>query len=86
MDHVRHMCTSLHGQQKEQELFDQYGQDMDEYIEQTLNAQEEQGLQGLLCKSCKRYSCTIQLLQTRSADEGMTAFIVCGKCQFRRLF
>ena len=83
MDHVRRMCKSLHGMQKEKELFLQYGHDMDEYIEMALK-QQETG--GLLCKKCNKLSCTIELMQTRSADEGMTAFVVCACCQHRRLF
>ena len=34
-----------------------------------------------LCKNCKKRRCTINQMQTRSADEPMTVFITCQNCK-----
>ena len=83
VEHVRTMCKQLHGHEKEQDLYARYGSDIDEYIEISL---QQQQTSGLLCRACTSKHCTIQLLQTRAADEGMTAYIVCPDCGARRLF
>lgn len=35
---------------------------------------------GIKCRRCKSTTATIELKQTRSADEGMTSFGVCNTC------
>jgi DNA-directed RNA polymerase subunit M/transcription elongation factor TFIIS len=78
------MCQELHGKARELQLFQQYGHDVDYYIEKSLQPPESGG--GYTCKKCKGTQGVVQLLQTRSADEGMTAYIVCPECNHRRLF
>ena len=74
----------MHGEELEAKLHQQYGSDLDEYI---YNAcREQSGTRGLLCTKCQAKSAVVEMLQTRSADEGMTAFLVCQKCGHRRHF
>ena len=84
MDHVRQICSNLHGSEYEQNLYTMHGHDMDEYIEMAL--QPPQAETGYTCKKCKQKSCSIQLFQTRSADEGMTPYVVCARCHHKRPF
>ena len=82
MQQARDVCRSMHGEETEAKLYKQYGSDLDEYI---YNAcREHSGTCGLLCAKCQTKSAVVEMLQTRSADEGMTAFLVCQKCGHRR--
>ena len=80
MKKAREICRELYGPEREQALYDQY-RDLDEYIEASLSDQA-----GYQCNNCNCNQCTVQLMQTRSADEGMTAYIVCPHCKQRRPF
>lgn len=80
---IRERCKKLCGPQKEELLHQNYAHDLDEYIYMVL---KEQNTHGHKCAKCKGNECTIELMQTRSADEGMTAFILCPNCRHKRLF
>ena len=82
MQHAREVCRNELGVKKEQSLWDAYGKDLDEYIYAACSAETE----GLWCAACKRHTAVVEMLQTRSADEGMTAFLVCQRCKARRRF
>ena len=82
MEQARDVCRKLHGLEKEKSLYNAHRNDMDEYIFHACNAQS----QAMLCQNCKTKSAVVEMLQTRSADEGMTAFIVCQNCSYRRHF
>ena len=48
---------------------------------QSLQLEVPQGLQGCMrCRKCGSHNLNVEMRQTRSADEGMTAFITCTKC------
>ena len=74
----------MHGEDSEADLFLRYGTDLDEYIYHA--CREQSASVGLLCAKCHTKSAVIEMLQTRSGDEGMTAFVVCQKCAHRRHF
>lgn len=38
---------------------------------------------GMCCRKCKSHNLSVEMRQTRSADEGMTAFITCQQCGHR---
>jgi DNA-directed RNA polymerase subunit M/transcription elongation factor TFIIS len=80
MENARRVCKSIVGEQAEQTLFEQHGHDVDEYIDRACSRPAD----GLRCAHCKTNSGRVEMLQTRAADEGMTAFFVCGKCGLRR--
>ncbi len=82
MQQARDVYRRLHGAEVEQKLFEKYGDDMDEYIHLACSNTDR----GIQCVQCKEMAGVVQLLQTRSADEGMTAYVVCTKCQYRRVF
>ena len=80
MQAAREVCVRLRGSEQEAALHAEYGSDLDEYIYQACCGTATQGLR---CKKCRKLACTVQLLQTRSADEGMTAYLVCSACRHR---
>ena len=82
MDHARHVLREYAGKEREQQIYLAHCNDLDAYI----NAACEAPVQGLQCSRCKQYHAAIELLQTRSADEGMTAFVVCSTCGHRTKF
>jgi len=81
MEHARRVCIGIVGKQAEETLFKQHGHDVDEYINRACSKPAN----GLRCKHCKTDSGRVEMLQTRSADEGMTAFFVCSKCGLRHI-
>jgi DNA-directed RNA polymerase subunit RPC12/RpoP len=78
MQVAREICRELFGVERELVLFLRHP-DIDEYINAALSGDD-----GYDCTKCKGTQCTVQLIQTRSADEGMTAYIVCPSCKHRR--
>ena len=78
MDHAREKARRHLGIQTEHTIHAKSGGDIDEYIKLTLlSVFGENASQGAMCKFCKQKTVTITLLQTRSADEGMTAHSTC---------
>lgn len=82
MQTARDVFRAHAGTERELALHNTWPNDLDAYINE---ACEVPG-RGLLCRNCKSNDAVIELLQTRSADEGMTAFIVCSRCRHRRPF
>lgn len=79
MDHARDICREQVGAARELSIHDRHADDLDAYI----NAACEQPAAGICCRKCKQDDAVIELMQTRSADEGMTACLVCRACGYR---
>ena len=82
MQQARHICRETRGHEIEAQLWQAHGKDLDEYIYHACGA--DGAAAGLRCHRCGQDRATIEMLQTRSADEGMTAFLVCSACLHRR--
>ena len=81
MERARNICTKLRGRQAEAILYEQFQHDLDEYIHAACSDTQR----GIQCTACQRNTCSVQLLQTRSADEGMTAYLSCSSCSHRTI-
>jgi len=55
-------------------------------MELLLKDQNQKGSSTFKCGKCKEYNCTYFQLQTRSADEPMTTFVLCLSCNNRWKF
>ena len=82
MELARDVFRKYAGHETERTLYEQYPDDVDEYINAACSDRED----GRLCSRCSKKSVVIELRQTRSADEGMTAYLVCQSCKYRTLF
>ena len=65
---------ALNTQVKTDDVFDQRANDFLRYLD---------GVSNVHCKYCKGKNITCRLLQTRSVDEGMSAFYICNDCKKR---
>ena len=81
MDFVR--CTAMKkiGTDEEQRVFSRSNSNMDLYIELACNAAFASNPTGGKCPRCKQRTVTVELVQTRAADEGMTAIATCQSCK-----
>ena len=78
MDHARQMTSAECGEAMEAEIYASAGNNLEEYIQTALQTRfASTTSNGALCKFCHKKSATIALMQTRSADEGMTAHATC---------
>jgi len=82
MQQARDIYRQLYGMEAERKLFETHGDDMDKYIHLACSETDR----GIRCTQCNEMTGIVELLQTRSADEGMTAYVVCTKCEYRRVF
>ena len=82
MEHARRVLQQHIGTEEEEKVYQQCAHDLDEYIEVACSERAN----GLWCSRCKQNTAVVELLQTRSADEGMTAYLVCHKCNWRKVF
>lgn len=82
MQHARHVFRQEAGPERELEVFKMHEKDIDAYIEAACS----QPAQGMVCLRCKKPQVIIELRQTRSADEGMTAYAKCRACNFERVY
>ncbi|XP_058058171.1 transcription elongation factor S-II isoform X1 [Anopheles bellator] len=63
----------------------------DRFVKEAINDAQLATVQGtktdlLKCGKCKKRNCTYNQLQTRSADEPMTTFVMCNECGHRWKF
>lgn len=82
MEYARDVFRKYAGADVEAVLFEQYHHDMDEYINAACCGHAE----GRLCKRCGKRQVAVELRQTRSADEGMTAYLKCRACHYQMRF
>ena len=82
MQHARNVLREAVGDEREAEIYSMHCNDFDAYCHAAGQVPDA----GLVCPGCKRKTAAIELLQTRSADEGMTAYIVCQSCGHRRAY
>ena len=80
MDHARNICREHAGEAREHSIYTEHQGDLDAYVNA---ACEQPATSGMRCRKCAKDNAVIELLQTRSADEGMTAFLVCRSCHHR---
>ena len=62
--------------QRQQELLQNSTQDIQ-------HTPASSNTKAIMCHRCKSDDVAIEQKQTRSADEGMTVFVTCNKCQLR---
>ena len=78
MEHARRVTSTECGRAAEAEIHKVAGSNLEEYIQLALHAKfPDEAVNGAVCKHCHKKSVTIALIQTRSADEGMTAKATC---------
>ena len=78
MEHARRVTSSECGHDTDTEIHNAAGDSLEEYIKLALMAKFPNTVDnGAVCKYCHKKSVTIALIQTRSADEGMTARATC---------
>jgi len=65
----------------ESQMWEAHGDDIDAYINAVCSGVAS--AEGIACPKCKSTSTRVDMLQTRSADEGMSAFLVCTACSFK---
>lgn len=81
MEHARNVYRLHVDATKENEVFNESGGDLDKYVYLACSSKER----GCKCRKCGRNTCKIEMLQTRSADEGMSAVECCSYCKTRKI-
>jgi len=81
MDEARRTAKAKLGNEKEHQVFIETGFNMDEYIERVCNVLHPHQPAGGKCPHCHKHTVTVNLVQTRSGDEGMTAIAACESCE-----
>lgn len=84
MEKMRKHVTRRLGCEQEKKIFDDFGDNNDEYVNRFLLTMFNDLEQAGVCKFCKKKTVFIQLKQDRSADEGMTAHAICNNKSCRR--
>ena len=82
MELARAVLQCTIGGKAEAYVFQTHSTDLDAYIEAACS----RPCGGMRCPRCTEKSACIEMLQTRSADEGMTPFLVCTLCSYRSTF
>ena len=82
MQNARKVASRHLSDQTELKIHETHGNNLDLYVQAVLtHIYGETEKDGALCKHCNQRTVTIQLVQTRSADEGMTAKATCTNPQ-----
>lgn len=91
-----YMCGAVTAQQlakmtPEEMASDEMKKLREKFVKEAINDAQLATVQGtktdlLKCGKCKKRNCTYNQLQTRSADEPMTTFVMCNECGNRWKF
>ena len=76
----RKLASDVLGVTRERKLFEKYGDDVYEYVHHVTAAIWGDAGSGGKCKKCGEKNVRVEMKQTRSADEGMTAICTCLTC------
>ena len=80
MESLRRAAINQIGKSKEQEVFLKSQSNRDMYIELACNAAFPMQSTGGKCPRCHEHAVSVELVQKRAADEGMTAVATCEAC------
>ena len=83
MDQTRQRARRYLRADDEHGCFDACGGCVDLYIDLVMRATGSLEQAGAKCRFCGKNTAVVQLLQTRAADEGMTAIATCNACKKR---
>ena len=76
----RKLASDVLGVTRERQIFEKYGDDVYAYVHHVTVAVYGAAESGGTCKQCGQKGVQIEMKQTRSADEGMTAICTCTIC------
>lgn len=84
-------ATKLAKMTPEEMASDEMKKVREKFVKEAINDAQLATVQGtktdlLKCGKCKKKNCTYNQLQTRSADEPMTTFVMCNECGNRWKF
>ncbi len=75
---TRHLCA-----EDEQKCANACRGDLDVYIDEVMQLMGSNEQRGSKCRYCGKHTAVVKMLQTRSADEGMSALASCTSCKRR---
>ena len=76
----RQAAIDVLGAARERKLFQEHGHDVYAYVHHVTATIWGDGGSGSECKRCGAKTVAVEMKQTRSADEGMTAIFTCSTC------
>ncbi len=83
---VHNLCVNMKPEEIFPEIYESYYKAKHEEMNKLIRHNEEKPDGLLRCGKCKKYKTTYTQLQTRSADESLTTFVLCLECGNRWKF
>lgn len=83
---VDNLCVHMKPEEIFPEIYESYYSAKSEEMNKLIRHNEEKPEGLLRCGKCKKYKTTYTQLQTRSADESLTTFVLCLECGNRWKF